>query len=218
MLTLIALAPVMFNFRSIFGIGIYNVEDSFFITYTDGNGGINLHLHLEHEVNDRYAISSWIEPMSTEDVVNYGLNSLNIQYLANNGIKYEDYLIFASPRVGYMYYSFRTDLIKNDNFTCRGTAEVALQAEGFPINETINFQLTFLIPLSRQDLINIDLAIYSLFFLYFFLYVIVPVVLVKIFKPVLGFKYREDDVRKDENFLNFIRGQADKNRKENNTD
>jgi hypothetical protein len=212
MLTLIAFTPVMFNFRTVFRIGIYDIEEDFLNTYSDGEGGVNLKIELTHEVNNRYTIRSSINPKSTEDVINYGLLYVNIQFLRDNESKFGETLSYSNPSEGFSGYTIFLDLFQDSNFTCEGTAEVALQADGVPKNETVNFQLSFFPPLNREDFINIDLAIYSLFFVYFFLYIIIPLILLKIFKPVLGLKYREEDAKKDEKYLNFIKGKAKEKR------
>ena len=78
---LFILTPIMFNFRNLFPIGIYNVEDDYINSYTDGTAGINLHLNFDHGADERCVINTYIESTSTGNVVNYGLLSIIIYFL-----------------------------------------------------------------------------------------------------------------------------------------
>jgi hypothetical protein len=57
-------------------------------------------------------------------------------------------------------------------------------------------------------------VIYVLTFLQFFLYVIIPVTLNWIFKPIFGLKYSEDDMKRDERFLKYLHEHLEEKRKE----
>ena len=208
MLALIAFTPIAFNFRSVFNIGVYNIEDDYFNSYSDGSAGINLRLRLNREYDNRYTVNTFIEPISTGDVVNYGISSINILYLNDTKLVYETSVQFGTPRSDYSVNRFSLNLFKNSNFTCYGTMEVSLEAGGIPITDTINFQLTFILPLSNKDHINIDLAIYLLFFFHLFLYIIIPVALIWIFKPIFRLTLSEEDIIKDKKYLNYIQTQT----------
>ena len=214
MLMLFILTPIMFDFRRVFGIGVYNAEDNYFNSYSDGTAGINLHLHLKREVDERYVINTFIETISTGNVVNYGFLSLSIYYLNDNAPAKAETIQFGTPRSNYSVYRFFLNLLKHDNFTCYGTIEISLESGGIPINDTINFQLTFIVPLGIEDYMNLDLVIYVLFFFHFFLYVIIPVVLIRIFRPVFGLTLSEEDIKRDELFLKYLRNQTNEKRKE----
>ena len=87
---LITLTPILFNFRDVFSIGIFNEENDFTNSYSDGTAGINVQLHFEHFIgsnqrySDRYSIDTFIEPISTGDVDNLGFISIDSIYL-NDG-------------------------------------------------------------------------------------------------------------------------------------
>lgn len=214
MLMLLILTPIMFDFRRVFGIGVYNTEDNYFNSYSDGTAGINLHLHLERVVDERYVITTFIEPISTGNVVNYGLLSLTIRYFNDNAPIKAESIQFGTPRSNYSVYRFFLNLLKHNNLTCYGTIEISLESGGIPINDTVNFQLTFIIPLGIEDYMNLDLVIYVLFFFHFFLYVIIPVVLIWIFKPVFGLTLSEEDIERDEIFFHYLRNQRTEKREE----
>ena len=214
MLTLVVLFPIIFNFRNIFGIGIYNIEDDYFNSYSDGTAGINLRLHINHEFDDRYSVYTFIEPISTGDVVNYGILSIIIHYFKGNTPVFATSIQFDTPINTYPEHRIGLNLFKNNKFTCYGTIEISLETGGIPINDTINFQLTFIVPISNEDYRNIDLALYVLLFFHFFLFVIIPVVLLWIFKPVLGLTYTEEDKKRDDKFRTYLRILANEKRKE----
>ena len=211
---LIRLTPIMFDFRNVFGIGVYNTEDNYFNLYSDGTAGINLHLHLERVIDERYVINTFIEPISTGNVVNYGLLSITIYYFNDNAPISAESVQFDTPRSTYSVNRFFLNLLKHNNLTCYGTIEISLETGGIPINDTINFQLTFIVPLGIEDYMNLDLVIIVLFFGHFFLYIFIPVTLNWIFKPVLGLKLSEEDIKRDEEFFNYLRNQSIEKRKE----
>lgn len=214
MLILVTLTPIMFDFRRVFGIGVYNTEDNYFNSYSDGTAGINLHLHLERVVDKRYVINTFIECISTGNVVNYGLLSLTIYYFNDNAPAGAESIQFGTPTRDYSVYRFFLNLEKYNNFTCYGTIKISLESGGIPINDTVNFQLTFIVPLGIEDYMNLDLVIYVLFFFHFFLYIIIPVVLIWIFKPVFGLTLSEEDIERDEIFFHYLRNQRTEKREE----
>lgn len=211
---LIALTLILYDFREVFAIGVYNKEDDYINSYSDGTAGINLHLHLDRELDSRYNINTFIESISTGNVVNYGLLSINILYLNNNDFEFARSVQFGAPSSTYSVTSFRLALAKNDNLTCYGTIEMSLETGGVPINDTINFQLTFIVPLGIGDYQNIDLMINLFFPLHFLLYIFIPVILIWIFKPVLGLRYNKEDLKRDEKFWNYLSNQGNEEGKE----
>lgn len=211
---LITLTPIMFNFRDVFGIGVYNTEDNYFNFYSDGIAGINLHLHLERETDARYVINTFIESFSTGDVVNYGILSININYLKDNEYVFAESVQFGTPRSSYSMNRIFLNLFKHNNFTCYGMIEMSLETGGIPINDTVNFQLTFIVPLGVEDYTDIDLMIYVLFYLHFVLYIIIPVFLNWIFRPVFGLKLSKEDIERDEKFSNYLQNQSTEKREE----
>jgi len=218
MILVITLTPILYNFRDVFAIGIYNKEDDYINSYSDGTAGINLHLHLERVDGSRYTINTFIESISTGNVVNYGLLSVDILYLNNDDYAFARLVQFGAPSSTYPVSSFYIELAKNDNLTCYGTIEISLETGGVPINDTINFQLTFIVPTGMGDYQNIDMMINLFFPLHFLLYIIVPVILIWIFKPLLGLRYNEEDLKRDKKFWNFILNKGEEERKEPITD
>ena len=214
MVALIIFTPIIFNFRSIFGIGVHNIEDDYFNSYSDGTAGINLHLRFNREFGNRYAINTIIEPISTGDVVNYGIISIDIRYFNDNESVFGTLVQFDPPRSNYSVNEIFLNLFKYSNLTCYGTIEISLETGGTPINDTINFQLTFIVPLGAGDYTNIDLMIYSLMFFHLFLYIIIPVALIWIFRPVLRLTYDEEDEKRDKKFLNYLKDLVSEKRKE----
>ncbi|MBY9015443.1 MAG: hypothetical protein KGD68_07105 [Candidatus Lokiarchaeota archaeon] len=204
MLILISVTSIAFDFRNVFAIGVYNIEDDYFNSYSDGTAGINLLLSLDRADNDRYTINSFIEPISTGDVVNYGLLSIIILYLSNNELVFDRSVQFGTPRSSYSVDGISLEFFKGDNLTCNGMIEMSLETGGIPKNDSINFQLTFIVPLDTGDYMNYELAIYAFVPLHFLLYIIVPVILFWIFKPLFGIKFSEEDIKRDEKFLNHL--------------
>jgi len=204
MLALILFSAVVFNFRNIFGIGVYDIKHDYANTYSDGTAGINLHIHFNHLIEYRYSIYMTVEKISTGNVVNHGFLSVFIVIYKQSENAYSTSIQSDTPINEFSVNKFYLSLKKYYNVTCCGTIMQSLETGGLPINDTINFKLTFIIPLSMREYYNIDLAIYTLFFFQFFLYVIVPVVLVWIFKPLLGYHYNEEEMKRDEQYLKYL--------------
>ena len=207
MVALIIFAYVVFNFRNIFGVGIFNVEDDYINSYSDGTAGVNLHIRLDHDEDNKYYLYTFIEPISTGNVANHGLLSMTIFYLNNNYHVYATTLEFGTPLSRYTDRLFLRAL-KYNNVTCYGNIELSLEIGGIPINDTINFQLSYIVPMGSEDYYNIDLVLFSLFFLPFFLSVIIPIALNWIFKPVFGLNLSEEDTKRDEKFVHFLQNQV----------
>jgi len=194
----------MFNFREIFRIGIYDVEDEYISSYADGTAGINLKINFNHGLDERYVINTFVESISTGNVVNYGLLSILIYFLKNNVPVFARFVQFGAPSNIYTLNNIPLELAKHDNFTCYGTIEFSLETGGVPLNDTLNFQLTYLIPLGMADFASYDLLVDFIFPTHFLLYILVPVLLIWIFKPVFGLRFTEEELERDEKFLEYL--------------
>ena len=80
---LILVAPIMFNFKAFFEIGLYTVEDDFTNEYSDGTGGFHAVLTLQYEELEFYIINADITPISSGDVVHYGFLYAHNNFLQN---------------------------------------------------------------------------------------------------------------------------------------
>lgn len=214
MLTLLIFSYIVLNFKNVFGIGITNVEDDYYNSYSDGTAGINLHIRLDHQYENRYYLYTSIEPISTGNVANYGILSITLYYLNDNAFVYAKSIEFGTPLSSYSMDRIFLNLFKNNNLTCYGMIELSVETGGIPINVTINFQLTYIISVSLENYMDMDLGIYVLFFFQFFLYVIVPVVLNLIFRPVFGLHYSEEEIKRDEKYLQYLHDHLKEKRKE----
>ena len=212
MVALVIFAYVVFNFRNIFGVGIFNVEDDYINSYSDGTAGVNLHILLDHEDDNKYYLYTFIEPISTGNVANHGLLSMTIFYLKDNYHVYAKTLEFGTPLSSYTDRLFLS-VLKYNNITCYGNIELSLETGGIPITDTINFQLSYILPMGAEDYYNIDLMLFSLFFLPFFLSVIIPITLNYIFRPKLGFNYSEEEMKRDELYLKYLHEHIKEQRK-----
>ena len=197
---------VVFNFRSVFGVGIFNAEDDYINSYSDGTAGVNLHMRLEHHEDGKYYLYTFINPISTGNVANYGILSISAVYENNGGIIYVSGPIdFAIPYSSYTMQRLYLSVAKHNNITCHGTIELNVETGGIPINDTINFQLSYILPWGIEDYHNIDLILYTLFFFPFFLPIIFPIVLNWIYRPKFGLNYySEEDEKRDELYLKYL--------------
>lgn len=195
----------MFNFREIFRIGVFNEEDDYSNSYTGGSAGINLNLQIEYTTDSRYLINTFVESISTGSVVNYGLLSILIQFFSDGTPEFARSVQFDPPSSTYPVTQFVIELDKYANLSCSGTIEMSLEAGGVPINDTLNYQLSFIVPLGLGDFSNYDLLVDFLVPSHFLLYIIVPVILIWIFKPIFGLRFTEEDLERDRKFLEYLK-------------
>jgi hypothetical protein len=213
MLLLAGFSYVIFNARAIFGIGIFNVEDDYVKSYSGGTAGVNLHMLITHYEDNKYYLYTDIDSISTGSVANYGILSIAIHYLNDNSPIYTTTREFDIPLRSYAMNRLYIDIVKYDNITCYGTIELSLEAGGIPVNDTINFQLSYILPMGIEDYHNVELILYVLFFLPFFLPIVVVILLNWIFKPKLGFNYSEEEMKRDEQYLKYLHEHIKEQRK-----
>ena len=206
----------MFNSRSFFRIGIFTTEKNFDVDYINGTAGVKVILNIEHDRHYRYQVKAIMIPIYSGDVVNNSFMSINRSYFINNELKQTEYIIWDPPNNYFDDITF-FDLVKNDNLTYSGVAEVQSIANEIIQNDTIKFDISFIIPLGEDDYSNIALSLYGLFFLYLLSYLIVPFALLIIFKPVFGIHYDEHSHKRDKKFMRFISEKAKEKQKESST-
>jgi len=206
----------MFNFKVYFHIGEFSVEDDFTHEYSDGTGGFNVVLALQYQEREFYAIQAKITPISSGNVINYGFLSVHQYFLLNEFIKKETTLLYYPPGDRFSNH-IGLYLYLNDNLKMQGEAVIQCFVNGTTlVNETISFEISFDIPINREDMRNINLIIYTLFFLYFLAIPVLPFILSLIFKPVFGVSFDEETQKRNEKFTNFLSETAEEKRKENN--
>lgn len=213
---LILVAPIMFNFNAFFEIGLYSVEDDFTNEYSDGTGGFHVVLTLQYEELEYYTINADITPISSGDVVHYGFLYAHNNFLQNNILRRESALTYDPPGD---HFNDHTGLYLslNDVLKIRGQMEVQCFVNGTTlVNDTISYDVSFVIPISRGDMSNINLMIFALFFTYLIAIPIMPFILSFIFKPVFGVDFDDDTLKKNEKFTSFLSEKAEEKRKENN--
>lgn len=213
---LILVAPIMFNFKNFFRIGMFSVEDEFTKEYSDGTGGFNAVLSLQYLELEFYAIQSEIKPISSGDVINYGFLSIQHTFFKNDVSRKKTTLLYDPPGDRFSN-QIRLYLSLHDNLTIRGQVEVQCFVNGTTLtNETISYQISFDIPINIEDMSNIDLMIYALFFIYFISIPVVPFILSFIFRPVFGVDFGNENLDKNRKFVRYLSEMAKEKRKENN--
>ena len=195
---------------------MYSIEDDFTNEYSDGTGGFNVVLSLQYQELEFYTIQAEITPISSGDVINYGFLSVHHYFLQNEVIRKETTLLYDPPGDRFSNH-IRLYLDLNDNLKIRGEAEVQCFVNGTTfVNETISYEISFDIPINREDMSNINLMIYGLFFTYFVSIPIIPFILSSIFKPVFGVDFDDETQEKNHKFVSYISEKAKEKRKENN--
>ena len=213
---LIVVAPIMFNFKAFFEIGKYTIEDDFTNEYSDGTGGFHAVLTLQYEELEFYTINADITPISSGDVIHYGFLYAHNNFLKNNILRRESALTYDPPGDSFNDHT-GLYLALDDIIKIRGQMEVQCFVNGTTlVNDTINYEISFVIPIGRGDMSNIDLMIYALFFIYLLSIPAIPFVLSFIFKPVFGVDFDDETLNENKKFTSYLSEKAEEKRKETN--
>ena len=203
MFILILLAPSMFNFNESFQIGRYTEEADFNNSFTDGTAGVRVTLYLEYQNQENYYVRTTVIPISSGEIVNYGLISIKLYYYTQSISRLYIDSTWDPPSSDFSH-STRSILDKNYNITIKGIAEVQCVVNEVLVNETISYSLTFIVPFGLKEFADLDLQIYVLFYLYLLLIPLTPFIIVYIFKPLFGIKIDEETQKRDEKFLSYF--------------
>jgi hypothetical protein len=198
----------MFNFREFFQIGRFTEVESSNIEYSGGTGGIQVILYLEYLDINYYYIDTIINPISSGDVVHNGLLALNHSYYTDGKSRRHMFLSWDPPSNSF-YDNIQFFLSKDDDITINGSALVEFVVNGATIvNATISYDMTFIVPIGREDYQNFALVTYVLFFVYFLSIPLMPFILSQIFKPVFGVDFDKDTQERNEKFAKYFSEKA----------
>lgn len=203
MFILILLAPSMFNFNESFQIGSYTEEADFNNSFTDGTAGVRVTLHLQYQNQEIYDIRTTIIPISSGEIVNNGLISVELYYYTQGISRLYIDSTWDQPSNDFRH-STRSTLAKNHNIKINGNAVVQCVVNEVLVNKTISYTLTFIVPLGLKEFADLALQIYVIFYLYLVLIPFTPFILLQIFKPLFGIKIDEETRKRDEKYLSYL--------------
>ena len=196
---------VIFNLREILGIGIYE-GDKDFTTDINGNScGLNVELHAYYRIGDEHYYGYTIKAFSTGDVGLVGISSLS--YVVRTGFSLKQSVDSSyNPPIVTRVFESRTGLVKNDNLTIKGDANVIFTVNGY--NET------YTIPINLGIIIKYSGGVISYYYdnmmiwvetIYLFLTVIPATFLYRAVKRLKFEKWYVQEIKdRDDNFFNIL--------------
>lgn len=201
---LVLATPAVFNFDEVFGIGHVNTEKSYSAEYSDGNGKLNMGMRLENTLTDRYSYYLTAHLSTGSDVEIVGITFFN--YTVNaKGSPIQSRILYWSPPREQFAYSSSVRLKKDERITWSGAANVSFISNSIIQNETFDFILGITIPMSTQDLYNMNLVEYVILFLWFMAFPVIPIVLSLIIQPQFHVPLDEESKKKQKKYYDFFR-------------
>ena len=143
---------LIFNYKTIFGIGYYHNDKNFTTTYSGGTGGVDLEIYALHiGALDHYygieitAFSSTDSHLEGISYLDYRITtSVTKKLLATN---------YSSPITTYSIGYFprlTTKLKQNDNLTCKGFADIVFKVNDINEMHRISFEISIIITMDGE--------------------------------------------------------------------
>ncbi len=204
------------NLFRIFDVTRYRATDDFTISYNQGFGGIEVDFRMTHSRFAQFDSILIFQTKSSEDIEEIGITEVSYDiYIGNRIIWYQD-LDFTEP-VKYDYDSFiLSGIHKHDNISCIGAINAKFNVEGFVQNETINFVLSIIMPVSPLEIR--DIYFFNLIWIEYGLGILLIVLIGFITKIIQTWRreatYTEVEKKRDEEFWEYIDEKLEKFKKD----
>jgi hypothetical protein len=191
--------------------GTFFKRDNYNISYSEGNGGISVLLLLNHDWDDTFYLSLRFTTTNTGDVEPVSINSVNYEVFINNNFLVERQDILEIPE---LYYEdlFLVDLVRRDEISCIGVANVSFLVDGILQNEIIDFEINYIMPVNFSGFYyELEYPLYLLQFLLIIIIGLSSLLLIKIIRSMItDLRITEESQEKDEKFYSFVRSKIEK--------
>ena len=114
-------------------------------------------------------------------------------------------MLFRSPPIAQLTRASAAQLGKNEAFIWSGSAEVKFISNSIVQNETIEFLLGITILMGNQDYYNLDLTSYTVFFLWIFAFLVIPLTLKFIIQPHFGAPFDAEEMKKQKKYFDYLK-------------
>ena len=197
-------APAVFNFDEFFGIGHIRTAREYTADYSDGYGELNMDMSLDITLPDRYSYRLTAHLSTGSAVKIVGIRFLNYTVIAKGSPIATNIVYWSPPREQFSYGS-SVLLKKGELITWSGSAEVHFISNSIVQNETFDFILGITIPMSTEDIYNMDLIEYVIFFTWIMAFVVVPIILNFTIKPQFNVPLDEETKKKQKKYYDFFK-------------
>ncbi|MFX0147640.1 MAG: hypothetical protein ACFE8E_07800 [Candidatus Hodarchaeota archaeon] len=152
LVSFILLLPVIYNFRLIFGIGHYNINNNFNNDLVGGTGGLNVDFDLLITDDDRYTGTINFNTISSGSVDAIGIISITYNIYRNTQTIAYYTNSFDPPRIELRRVHNSLHCERENEIKCEGTATVRFLVGAVEQEEVINFELSIIIMLSSLEI------------------------------------------------------------------
>ncbi len=159
---------------------------------------------LDNTLPDRYSyrLTAHLSTGSAVEIV--GMTFFNYTVIAKGSPIKSSVHYWSSPREQFAYTS-SVRLKKDESIIWSGSVNVSFISNTFVQNETFDFVLRITIPLSTQDLYNMDLVEYVILFLWLMAFPVLPIILGYIIQPQFGVPLDDDTKKKQNKYYDFFK-------------
>ncbi len=200
---------IIFNYKTVFGIGYYHNEKNFTTTYSGGSGGLNVKIYARHITYNDHKYGIEIIPFSTPDSHLIGITYLEYRLAADAVAKR---ILATNYSIPISVYSLgygtplRTRLFQNNNLTCKGFADVIFKVNDIEETYRISFDIGVIIKLDGEA-INYDANALTWINVIYLSCTVIPLALLyKSIKKLKFMKWYSDEMReRDELFYKELR-------------
>lgn len=196
--------PLIFNFDQTLGIGYYSVNKDYRINYGDEYGELNMELKLDQTIPNWYAYYLSCHLSSSDNIEIIGISLFNSSISAA-GSKVSNKLYNWEPSRASYSYSASAKLNQFEGITWNGHAMVHFIVDDIVQNETISYNLSFVIPMSTLDFYHMDLLSYVLLFFWIISFVLFPLILKAIIQPHFRLHVDEEMKEKRREYFEFLK-------------
>lgn len=204
LILLVLATPLIFEFDQTLGIGYYSVDKDYKIDYGSEYGELNMDIKLDRTIPDwyNYYLSCYLSSSDNVEIIGISLFNTSIN-VVGTVVKY-DILNWEPPRTSYSY-SGSVKLRQYEGITWNGSAMVHFIVDDIIQNETISYNLSFVIPMSTLDFYHMGLISYVLLFAWLISFVLVPIILKGIIQPHFGLHVDEEAKEKRQEYFDFLK-------------
>ena len=213
LIALIAFIPILLNIKFLLGIGYYNFDRNYVSDYPEGSVGINIKISITHskQGSSQCRGSILLKIFSSGNIQVYGITQIKYSIRTNNSY-YSVVDEIVNPATQIWSKKFIIVVLKNDNVSCTGSAEVKYSISGSEQTVAYNFDMGYIIPINVALIYyDWDMPLIWLNFLYFTILIVVGYFFVRQLKYIRHiYTYPEEEKRRTRIFLNFYLKESQK--------
>ncbi|MFX1500107.1 MAG: hypothetical protein ACFFDH_03985 [Promethearchaeota archaeon] len=196
--------PIIFNIKSLLGIGHFSFDQTYVSDYPEGRVGINVKVSISHVHHTQCSGTVEVKTISDGNIEMDGITRISFtvrtEGRATSGGSTED-----NP-AKICIYGFSINIVKDDNVSCIGNVDIKYDLGGSEQIERFNFDVSYIIPIEVSDIYyNWDIPLIWVDVLYFVIIGVVFILVLRKYRHVRHASWYSEDIKKrDEEFHEFL--------------